>query len=55
MKPDALSPAEQAFRALLANPVAYSAWAEQTRQEWAARQPPPPSSRPAPSPEPDDG
>ena len=37
---DALRPAEQAFRALLAAPELYAAWAALCRQEWAAMQPP---------------
>jgi hypothetical protein len=44
---DKLSPAEVAFRALLADPVRYATWAEQTRQEWAERQPAP-AQRPVP-------
>ena len=47
---DALRPAEQAFRALLAAPELYAAWAAECRQEWAARQPPTKPLPPAPEP-----
>jgi hypothetical protein len=40
MKNDPLTPGERAFRALQADPERYHEWAEQVRNEWAARQPP---------------